>query len=413
MFILIENGDVYAPEPLGRQSVLLANDKILKIGDVSLKDVKALDINLETIDASGCYVTPGLIDPHQHLLGGSGEKGFASQTPEISATEIVRAGITTVVGCLAADTTMKTLPGLLAKVKGLKEEGISAHMWSGGYNVPPKTITDNIRDDIMFIEEVVGCGEIAIADERSTGPTSQELARIVHDAYVGGMLSNKSGVTHFHVGSGDDRLKLLHELIGQHSVSPEWLWATHIARSEKLMLEAIEFAKNGGWVDIDTVDENLPVCVKFYLDHTGWEEKLTVSSDASKTSPQNLFNEIRKCVLEAGLPLATVLRFVTSNAADVLKLGTKGRLEAGKAADVVVMSQADMQIREVISLGRRLVKDGEVSFSEKFLKGCNRKISLDGEKANPDRDPKPSPPSQFASEKARTARVESFICEGK
>ena len=155
-----------------RLTVLLANEKILKIGDISREEVKALGVEVETIDANGCYVTPGFIDPHQHVLGGSGERGFASQTPEISATEIVEAGITSVVGCLGADTTMKTLPGLLAKVKGLKEEGLNAYMWSGGYNVPPKCITASIRDDIMFIEEVVGCGEVAIADERSTGPTA-------------------------------------------------------------------------------------------------------------------------------------------------------------------------------------------------------------------------------------------------
>ena len=80
-------------------------------------------------------------------------------------------GITTVIGCLAVDTTMKTMAGLLARAKALKEEGLAAFIWSGGYNVPPTTITDSIRDDIMFIEEVVDAGEIAISDERSTDPT--------------------------------------------------------------------------------------------------------------------------------------------------------------------------------------------------------------------------------------------------
>src|SRR5688572_7506132 len=243
MFILIENGDVYAPEPIGKQSVLMANDTVIKVGEVPRKAVEALGVEVETIDAEDCFVAPGFIDPHQHLLGGSGEDGFASQTPEISASEIIQAGITTVVGCLGADTTMKTLPGLLAKVKGLKEEGLNAYMWSGGYNVPPKSITASIRDDIMFIDEVVGCGEVAIADERSMGPTAQELSRIVHDTHVGGMLSGKAGVTHFHVGSGEDRLALIRELIDKHGVSPEWIWAAHITRSKELMKEAIELAK--------------------------------------------------------------------------------------------------------------------------------------------------------------------------
>lgn len=200
MLTLIENGEVYLPEPGGRMSVLLMNNAIARIGNIERADVERLGVELEVIDASGCVVTPGLIDPHEHLLGGSGEEGFNSQTPEITLTELVTAGITTVVGCLGVDTTMKTLAGLLAKAKGLREEGLTAYIWTGGYNVPPTTITASVRDDIMFIEEVIGAGEIAIADERSTAPVPHELARLVKDAYVGGMLSRKAGVTHFHTG---------------------------------------------------------------------------------------------------------------------------------------------------------------------------------------------------------------------
>src|SRR5829696_8222158 len=200
MFTLIENGEIHAPEYLGRRSVLMAKNQIFKVGEIDRRTVEGLGVEVDVIDAGGCIVTPGFIDPHQHLLGGSGENGFASQTPEISATEIVAAGITTVVGCLGVDTTMKTMPGLLAKAKALKEEGLAAFIWSGGYNVPPTSITTDVRDDILFIEEVIGAGEIAIADERSTEPDFHELAHLVHDAYVGGMLSRKSGRTHFHVG---------------------------------------------------------------------------------------------------------------------------------------------------------------------------------------------------------------------
>src|SRR5688572_14026231 len=350
MFILIENGDVYAPEPIGKQSVLMANDTVIKVGEVPRKAVEALGVEVETIDAEDCFVAPGFIDPHQHLLGGSGEDGFASQTPEISASEIIQAGITTVVGCLGADTTMKTLPGLLAKVKGLKEEGLNAYMWSGGYTVPPTCITSTVRDDIMFIEEVIGAGEIAVADERSSEPTPHELARLAHDVHVGGLLSKKAGVAHIHVGDGKSRLKLLRDAIKEHAVSPEWLYITHISRSEKLMLEAIDLAKDGSYIDIDTVDDSLAECIRFYLNNSGWEEKLTVSSDASKTSPANLFQQIRACIIDEKFPVETVLRFVTANTADALKLPNKGRIAAGKAADVLVVTKKDFEIREVISL---------------------------------------------------------------
>ncbi|HEX6719720.1 MAG TPA: hypothetical protein VF088_21625 [Pyrinomonadaceae bacterium] len=59
MFTLIENGEVYGPEPLGHTSVLLANSKICKVGEVDATILERLDLPLEVIDASGCVVTPG------------------------------------------------------------------------------------------------------------------------------------------------------------------------------------------------------------------------------------------------------------------------------------------------------------------------------------------------------------------
>src|SRR3982751_581802 len=232
MLTLIENGDVYGPEPMGRVSLLLSEPSVLKVSEFDNDALLVSGLDIEVIDATGCYVFPGFVDPHEHLLGGSGEEGFSSQTPEISATEIVSAGITTVVGCLGVDTTMKTLAGLLAKTKALKEEGLNAYMWTGGYTVPPTTITNSVRADIMFIDEVIGAGEIAISDERTNEPTALDLSRIAHDAYVGGKLSNKAGVVHFHVGNEDSRLSLLKDLIVKHHVSAEWLYPTHINRTE-------------------------------------------------------------------------------------------------------------------------------------------------------------------------------------
>ena len=380
MLILIENGEIYAPQPMGENSILLGAEKILKIGAIKAQSIEPLKLGFDVIDAAGCVVTPGFIDPHAHLLGGSGESGFASQTPEIQPSEIVSAGITTVVGCLGVDTTMKTLPGLLAKAKALKEEGLNAYVWSGGYNVPPTTITDSIRNDILFIEEIIGAGEIAISDERSTDHVPHELARLVIDTHNGGMLAKKAGVTHFHVGSGEGRLRPLRILIDEFDIKPEWLYPTHVERSEALMLEAIELTKLGSFVDVDTVEQDLAKWFKFYLDNGGAPDKLTVSTDASITSPHNLFEQIRSCVVEHRFPLEQTLALVTANTAKVLELSQKGTLEAGKAADVLVLRKDSFEIKEVIVGGRRVVKNGKLDFKEKFLEESNRHIRLDGEK---------------------------------
>ncbi|HEY0428630.1 MAG TPA: amidohydrolase family protein [Pyrinomonadaceae bacterium] len=381
MLTIIENGEIYAPEKMGKASILLAESHILKVGEIDKRVVKALGIECDVIDAHGCLVTPGFIDPHEHLLGGSGEKGFSTQTPELSATEIIEAGITTVVGCLGVDTTMKTMAGLLAKAKALNEEGLNAFLWTGGYDVPPKTITDTARNDIMFIKEIIGTGEIAISDERSTDHVPHELARLVIDTHNGGMLSRKAGVTHFHVGSGKEKLLPLRRLLEDFDViKPEWLYPTHITRSEKLMLEAIELAGRGAFVDIDTVDEDLPKQLKFYKDNGGDMQKLTVSSDSSITGPQTLFEQIRSCLVGRDFPVEEILRLVTKNTARVLQLGSKGSIKEGYDADILILEKKSFELRDAISGGKHLFKDGKINFKENFLNESNRNIRLKGVK---------------------------------
>jgi beta-aspartyl-dipeptidase (metallo-type) len=378
MFTLIENGEIYAPEPMGRMSVLLAGSAILKIGDVDTRALAQLDLPVDNIDASGCFVTPGLIDPHQHLLGGSGEQGFSSQTPEIIGGELISSGITTVVGCLGVDTSMKTMAGLLARAKALKEEGLAAFIWSGGYNVPPTTVTSSIRDDIMFIEEVVGAGEIAISDERSTDPTAQELARLVNDAYVGGKLSKKAGVTHFHVGEGKGRLDLLNKLIDDYETPPECIYPSHVERNRQLLKDAIELTRQGCFVDLDTAGEDLTEHICFYFENKGHPDRLTLSSDAGESSPSNLLDQIRRSVQKGCVDFHRLLSLVTSNTATVLKLQNKGKLAPGKAADVLVLRAELLELKDVIAGGKRLFRNGRLDFKESFLEKSDRVINLVG-----------------------------------
>lgn len=380
MLTLIENGEVYAPEPLGRRSILLTDGKIAKVGEVDRRAMEALGVECETVDAEGCLVVPGLIDPHQHLLGGSGEEGFSSQTPEFFVGEIVRWGITTVVGALGVDTTMKTMPGLLAKVKALKEQGLNAFVWTGGYNVPPTSIMQTVRDDIMFIDEVIGAGEIAISDLRGLNPPARELARVATDCYVGGMLARKAGLTHFHVGESDRRLAPLRELLDDFDVQPEWLYPTHVERTEKLMEEAVELANRGVAVDVDTVEEDLQKWLRFYLDRGGDPDQLTVSSDASISSPRVLYEQVCRCILEGRFPMEQVLALVTRNPARILKLHEKGVLEKGRMGDVLLLEKGTLDIVHVLSKGVTMVRDGSLVAREKFLEGSNREIHLRGDK---------------------------------
>ena len=74
-------------------------------------------LGYDTIDASGCIVLPGFIDPHQHILGAGGEAGPQTRMREIELRDIVRAGVTTVIGILGTDGTTRHLTSLLAKAR--------------------------------------------------------------------------------------------------------------------------------------------------------------------------------------------------------------------------------------------------------------------------------------------------------
>src|SRR4051794_13549429 len=152
MLLLIEGGDVFAPEPRGRASVLVGGGEVLAVGKVDRKAVEKLDPDYYVIDAAGRIVTPGFIDPHEHLLGGSGEGGFSAQTPEIRAGEIVLGGITTVVGTLGVDTTMKNMPGLVGRAKALREDGLTCLLWCGGGDAAPPAPTPSARPAGGFVE---------------------------------------------------------------------------------------------------------------------------------------------------------------------------------------------------------------------------------------------------------------------
>jgi len=360
---------VYAPEPLGARSLLLVGGRIARLGAVARDAIVSLDLPCTIVDATDCLVLPGFVDPHQHLLGAGGEQGVGSRMPPVALDEIVCAGITTVVGCLGTDTTTRQLTALLAQARQLQAEGITAYIYTGAFPVPPPTITGSVTDDLVLVDRVIGVGEIAISDVRSSQPPVPALATLVAQAYVGGLLSGKAGVTHFHVGPGRGRLAPLYALLDDHEVSAEHLYPTHINRSEALMDEAIGLAARGAYVDVDTVDDGLDGWVRYYHAHGGRLSQLTVSSDAHTPggSPAKLYAGFAACIREAGLPVADVLALFTRNPAAALKLATKGCLREGLDADIVVVDRQTLAIVHVIAGGRHLVRDGAVVPSTKEM----------------------------------------------
>jgi beta-aspartyl-dipeptidase (metallo-type) len=377
--LIIENADVCSPAPRGRVSITIAGPLIEKIGEVDARAL-AQQLEVETLDATGCIATPGLIDPHVHLIGGSGESGFATQTPPVFASELFASGITTVAGLLGTDTTTRTMPALLAAVKALREEGLSAFAWTGGYDARP--LTASVRDDIVLIDEIIGAGEYALSDRRAIEPTPHALATLATDCYVAGTLTRKAGLLLLHIGDGKRRLAPLRDALDSFDVEPSWFYPTHVERNEPLMAEAIELSRRGMPIDVDVYERDLVRWVRFHREHDGDPALLTASSDAAIKSPRNLLDQLRACVHEKALDLEHAFALATSNTARILKLHDRGELEAGRRADVLLLDRESLELRHVICGGRVVVRDGSVVQRERFLRESDREIHLIGAKVH-------------------------------
>ena len=381
MFTLIRGGQVFAPEPLGPKDILLAGGVIAAVADPGRLKIDSLEP--EIVDAAGQSVVPGLIDPHVHILGGGGEGGPATRSPEIRIEDIIASGVTTVIGCLGTDGITRHMTSLLAKARGLEVEGVSTFIFSGSYDIPVRTLTGSVRSDLVLIDKVIGAGEIAVSDHRSSQPTFDEIARLAAECRVGGMLGGKAGVLHLHLGDGKRGLELLFRLIRETEIPVTQFIPTHVSRNPGLFDQALDWVAAGGSVDITvgpdpvasdpdvTFEDALAAFARRGLPLT----RMTASSDGNGSMPvfdaegrlqrltiateKDLLRKFRDIVRNGLLPLETALRIFATNAADFYKLGRKGRIEPGRDADILVLD-GGLGLADVFARGRRMMASGRL-----------------------------------------------------
>ena len=377
MLTLIKNADIYAPESIGMGYLLLGGGKILKLGQGEAGiDDSWLDC---TLDMRGAPVGPGLIDCHVHVTGGGGEDGFSTQAPPVPLTRFTRFGVTTVIGLLGTDDETRSTATLLARTRALREEGLSAWCWTGGYHVPPTTLTGSVRSDIVHLDCVIGLGELALSDHRSSQPTLDELARLASEVHVAGLLSKKAGVIHLHLGDGPRGLSLIRQLLDGTELPPRVFHPTHVNRRKELFAEACELSRRNLVIDVTAfpVDEgenawSAPDAWELFHEKACPAGNLTISSDGGGCLP--VFDDNGEMVnmefaTSAALPetlqelvrrghtLDRVLPALTSNVARLLRLPGKGRIAEGHDADLVFFAE-DLGVRHVMANGRWMIQDG-------------------------------------------------------
>ena len=327
---------------------------------------------------------PGFIDGHVHILGGGGEGGFKTRTPELSLSSIIEAGITTVVGCIGTDGVCRSIRSLIAKAKALEEEGITTYCYTGSYEIPVKTVTESIKGDMMMVDKIIGVGEIALSDHRSSQATYEQFVNTVAQARVGGLLSGKAGIVNVHLGDGARKLEYLFRMLEETEIPATQILPTHINRSDKLFKVGIEYARKGGFIDLTTssdpkylepgelrASEGLSEIIKSGVDI----KHVTFTSDGNGSMPvfddkgnlvglgickvSTLYNEVKEAVIKYNIPLEEAIKVITSNVADLLKLNNKGKIENGKDADLVIIDEKTLEIDTVIAKGKVVVEKGK------------------------------------------------------
>ncbi len=376
MLQLLLDAELFAPGSLGRQHLLIGGGKILWMG--AEPPALGAGLGVTTHRCAGRRMIPGLIDGHVHLTGGGGEAGYETRVPPVALTRFTLGGITSVVGVLGTDDVARDTGSLVATARGLISEGLSAWCHTGGYHYPPTTLTGSVRGDIVHIDRIIGVGEIALSDHRSSQVTLDELLRLAAEAHVGGMMTGKAGIVHLHLGDGSRGLELVRQALDTGEIPARVYNPTHVNRRRALFEEACALTGRGCTIDVTA----FPVgpaedawsaadALVRYLDAGLPAGQITISSDGGGCLP--VFDSAGRVtsmdvgrpgalaltlqeLVTSGHPLEQVLPAFTTNVAAALRLPGKGRLSPGADADLVVLDEAGGVV-DVMAGGRWHVQD--------------------------------------------------------
>lgn len=358
--LLLKNANLYG-EKIAH--ILIAQDKIEAIYDSYPSDLSIP--NLEIRDLEESIVIPALIDQHVHVTGGGGEGGMTTRCPELEISDVIDAGVGTIVGLLGTDSLTRSVENLLAKTKSLREYGFLAYCLTGAYQYPVPTLTDSVMKDIAFIDEVIGV-KIALNDHRSSHISYNEMKRLAADVRMAGLIGKKPGVVHVHMGNGKHGLSQIFDLIENENIPASVFRPTHMSNhmeAAKILTELGSYADfttfEDSYKSAGIVDKALKTCIK---------DKVTMSSDSNGSMPKwnekremigigigkmsTLFDTVKSLVNDYGYSLREALLPCGENVARSLNIFPMvGSLQENSLANLLVLDEK-LNIKDFLLNGK-------------------------------------------------------------
>lgn len=382
MITKIKNGRLITPDAIVEKNLYIKDGKILDITE------KELPFDSE-IDAKGNYVSPGFIDLHVH--GGAGYE-FVDGTFEAikeAANLHAQHGTTTIYPTISAYDNEKTAKALDALKEYKDDKEIIPHIFGahleGPYfspkqsgaqrpefiRTPQKEEYEKLFKDYgdviarwSYAPELQGAEEfLEFLNESSivasAGHTDAEFSHM-KKAYENGMklithlysctstITRKSG---FRI-LGVIETAYLYDDIDVETIAdgchlpPELLQLIYKQKSDEHMCLVTDAIRHGGVTNGEKEiieDEKIR-----YIIEDGVAKLADRSAFAGSIATTDVL--VRTCVKKAQIPLISAVKMITQVPARIMKLKSKGKLEKGFDADIVIFDE-DINIKEVLIFG--------------------------------------------------------------
>jgi imidazolonepropionase-like amidohydrolase len=403
--ILIKNGTVWTNEKEGRlenTDVLIKNGKIAQIGK-SLSEPGA-----KVIDASGKFVTPGIIDEHSHIAAASINEGAQSVTSEVRIADNLNPEDINIYRQLSGGVTSShilhgsanTIGGQTQLIKlrwGVNDEELKFKgadpfiKFALGENVKRTTSQNNNRfpDTRMGVEEVLmdaftraceyekGCkgSADAAAPKKKGAAATTTTAPVRRDLELEALveiMNKKRFITcHSYVQS---------EITATMRVAERFNFRvntfTHILEGYKVADKMKAHGANAStfsdwWTYKTEVQDAIPYNATL-MQKVGLN--VCINSDDAEMA-RRLNQEAAKSVKYGGMSEEDAFKMVTLNPAKALHVEEKvGSLKPGKDADVVVWSDNPLSI---YAKAEQTIVDGTIYFDRTRDQELRKKIAAE------------------------------------